>query len=441
MNQTASLGRIFTFYSYKGGVGRSMALANVATLLASSGHKVLMVDFDLEAPGLERYFEDAGAVERRKSTIGVTELISRFAAGKKEDWRKAIINVASLQSIKGLKGRPQTLHLISAGRRYAPLPKEEWASLDDQPTPSIEWGELFAKHNIGEYLGELRDEWRQHYDIVLLDSRTGISDIGGICTIILPDVLVLLFTANGQSVEGCIEVIRAARRAQEQLPEERAKLIALPVLARDDRGTEYDQSREWRERISRDMAEFFGDWLPAKTTASAVLHRLYIPHVPYWSFGERRPVAERPEELEDPATLSSAYNRLATFIGNGLDWSQFEKVASAADRQAELDELRRLEVEARILREANRALESDVAEIHAESRSKSEIIDVARSRLIDNERTLTAVQESLARAQAILKYLVTGLSILGLAFLLSVAPNARDKIVALLDSWSSIFRP
>src|SRR5215467_9888199 len=47
---------IVTFYSYKGGVGRSMALANVAVLLARRGLRVLVVDWDLEAPGLERYF-------------------------------------------------------------------------------------------------------------------------------------------------------------------------------------------------------------------------------------------------------------------------------------------------------------------------------------------------------------------------------------------------
>jgi len=47
---------IYTFYSYKGGVGRSMALANIAELLVEAGLSVIMVDWDLEAPGLERFF-------------------------------------------------------------------------------------------------------------------------------------------------------------------------------------------------------------------------------------------------------------------------------------------------------------------------------------------------------------------------------------------------
>src|SRR4051794_39127664 len=50
------LGRIITFYSYKGGTGRSMALANVAWIMASAGNRVLTIDWDLEAPGLHRYF-------------------------------------------------------------------------------------------------------------------------------------------------------------------------------------------------------------------------------------------------------------------------------------------------------------------------------------------------------------------------------------------------
>ncbi len=46
---------IVTFYSYKGGTGRTMAMANIAGLLSRRGKSVLVVDFDLESPGLWRY--------------------------------------------------------------------------------------------------------------------------------------------------------------------------------------------------------------------------------------------------------------------------------------------------------------------------------------------------------------------------------------------------
>ena len=46
---------IFTFYSFKGGVGRSMALLNLAYGLVAKGRNVLVLDMDLEAPGLSGF--------------------------------------------------------------------------------------------------------------------------------------------------------------------------------------------------------------------------------------------------------------------------------------------------------------------------------------------------------------------------------------------------
>lgn len=57
-------GRIVTFYSYKGGTGRTMALANTAWILAANGKRVLAVDWDLEAPGLHRFFHPSSTPPR-----------------------------------------------------------------------------------------------------------------------------------------------------------------------------------------------------------------------------------------------------------------------------------------------------------------------------------------------------------------------------------------
>ena len=66
-------GKIVTFYSYKGGTGRSMALANVAWVLASSGKRVLAIDWDLEAPGLHRYFEPFLADKSLERSTGLID--------------------------------------------------------------------------------------------------------------------------------------------------------------------------------------------------------------------------------------------------------------------------------------------------------------------------------------------------------------------------------
>ena len=72
-------GKIVTFYSYKGGTGRTMALANVAWILASRGLKVLVVDWDLESPGLHRYFHPFLDPAKITATSGVIEMIRDYA--------------------------------------------------------------------------------------------------------------------------------------------------------------------------------------------------------------------------------------------------------------------------------------------------------------------------------------------------------------------------
>ena len=74
-------GEVITFYSYKGGTGRSMALANAACLLARrravGDRRVLVIDWDLEAPGQHYYFPlplRAGVEEPGQKQDGLIEL-------------------------------------------------------------------------------------------------------------------------------------------------------------------------------------------------------------------------------------------------------------------------------------------------------------------------------------------------------------------------------
>jgi hypothetical protein len=57
MSRRQDRGKFVGFYGFKGGSGRSLTLANLAVLLAESGKEVLVIDLDLEAPGLSDYLE------------------------------------------------------------------------------------------------------------------------------------------------------------------------------------------------------------------------------------------------------------------------------------------------------------------------------------------------------------------------------------------------
>ena len=88
----SSQGQILTFYSYKGGTGRTMALANVAWILASNGNRVLSVDWDLESPGLHKFFHPFLDESTVSATPGVIEIINDYASAavdpgqRDDDW-------------------------------------------------------------------------------------------------------------------------------------------------------------------------------------------------------------------------------------------------------------------------------------------------------------------------------------------------------------------
>ena len=95
------LGNIITFYSYKGGTGRSMAVANIAWILASNGKRVLTVDWDLEAPGLHRYFAPFLSDKDLTGSEGLIDLLTQIdSATKMKDRLAAMLQVTRSKIIK-----------------------------------------------------------------------------------------------------------------------------------------------------------------------------------------------------------------------------------------------------------------------------------------------------------------------------------------------------
>ncbi|HEV7816978.1 MAG TPA: hypothetical protein VGP06_18010, partial [Janthinobacterium sp.] len=88
-------GEVVTFYSYKGGTGRTMALSNIAILLARRQNAtvpVLMIDWDMEAPGLHHYFDQGeegpggpGVLEFFEACRAELALRSRAAGPARDD--------------------------------------------------------------------------------------------------------------------------------------------------------------------------------------------------------------------------------------------------------------------------------------------------------------------------------------------------------------------
>jgi formylglycine-generating enzyme required for sulfatase activity len=353
MSDPARHGQVITFYSYKGGTGRTMALANVACLLAR-GHvgiagdaptprKVLMVDWDLDAPGLHCYFPRVVARQqasaRKRDRPGLMEWFSAVddktrnwtARDTDGNWNRAIALFDSLHLDRylaptGIEG----LSLMKAGRYDATYGSRvncfSWHGLYERTSG------LFPA--FAHYLGE-------RFDYVLVDSRTGVTDISGICTKLLPERLVVVFTPNQQSLTGLLDLVRAATRFRRQSTDLRP-LTVFPLPSRLETKSEALHNR-WRhggapsgasdsaiegyqpqfEALFRDVFD-----LP-ECRLTDYFDEVQIQHVPDYAYGE--PIAV---EIETGSRLSlrRSYENFATrLVSLNGPWEDLETVAAGRD--------------------------------------------------------------------------------------------------------------
>src|SRR5271166_705393 len=320
---------IYTFYSFKGGVGRSMALANAGWLLAERGLRVLLVDMDLEAPGLERFFEDDRyavdplEVSRRRGIIDM--LVSykevRLLTGtdpatseteptplSAEPLRSFVVTLADIEGGQ--------LMMIPAGSR----PPGAYAEYAER-VGSFDWDDFYARWEGERFFDWFRSEALTLADVVLIDSRTGITELGGICTSHLADAVVLCVAPNAQNLDGC-ELI--ARNLADPVPQRRVRgsrpLALLPVPSRVDH-SESDQLQLFQAEFDARMRGYVS---PELGFESSLFIDLKVPYVPAYAYREAIAAAE--PERAVASEMIAAYRRLtATMIQMAPADSQLQR--------------------------------------------------------------------------------------------------------------------
>lgn len=191
-----------TFYSYKGGVGRSLALSNGASYLAKFGLKVCVIDFDFEAPGIHYKF----GIETQNIDNGIIDYIYQFIETQEmPDSLEPYYH--SLE-----KEGEGDICVIPAGNI---LKAAYWDKLS-----SINWSQFLYEEE-GEgllFFLELKERIKKEInpDFLLIDSRTGVTEIGGISTSLLADQVVFLLTNTIESLEGTCQIAKSVYKAQAQ---------------------------------------------------------------------------------------------------------------------------------------------------------------------------------------------------------------------------------
>jgi len=337
--KTGRNGKIVTFYSYKGGTGRSMALANVAWLLALQGRRVLVMDWDLEAPGIHRFFHPFLGDPALAETDGVLEYLSGLASlaasqPKDTDWRKVPeaffdehANVLSYARQLTFPDFPQggQLDFIPAGRQDRTY--SERLSLFQFVT--------FYERLGGRRFMDASKKWlRGEYDYVLLDSRTGVSDTSGICTVQMPDILVVCFTLNEQNIRGAAG-IAADVRAQRKADEDAGRFRIYPVPTRVE-VSEHDRRLLALESVRRTFNTYLDGMTPAQK--DEYWGQTHVVYIPYYSLEEIPAVFGNPPK--EQISMLTSTERLAAYLTDGKTGGDV----------ASLGEVRRKEHLARFLR-------------------------------------------------------------------------------------------
>ena len=167
-----------------------MALVNSAVELAQRGRKVLVVDFDLEAPGLDTF----DIVRPKAKTPGVIDFVGEYLeTGQAPEIERFVSMTTTVDGLWIMHSGTQQGYAASFGQ--------------------IDWQELYERRDGYLLLEDMKAQWKQMIqpDYVLIDSRTGHTDTCGICTRQLPDAVIILFFPNEQNLRGLTKVIRDIR--------------------------------------------------------------------------------------------------------------------------------------------------------------------------------------------------------------------------------------
>ncbi len=188
--------KAISFFSYKGGVGRTLALTNMASRLVEFGKSVMILDFDLEAPGVP--YKLGKYIKPENIKTGLVDYIFEFTdKGHLDDIKKYVVKVPRGGNLDA------PMWLLPAGNNNG---NEYWKKLS-----AISWNDLFYKEG-GKGLRffiDLKERIKKEYnpDFLLIDSRTGISELSGISLQILADEVVVLLVNNQENISGTEKVL------------------------------------------------------------------------------------------------------------------------------------------------------------------------------------------------------------------------------------------
>jgi len=230
------------FFGLKGGVGRSTALTMVAWGLARQGKRVLLVDFDLESPGL------SGLVlpPEQVAEFGLVDWLVEDAVGQSDGVLTGMVSASPLGQtttgairVAAAMGQNEQDYLAKLARAYADVP-----SADDP-------------HRMGVRMRQVLEllEAQEQPDVVLIDSRAGMHDLAAVSITSLADTALLFATDSAQTWMGYRQLFTHWQRRPDVVTHVRDRLAIVRAL------TPKSDRERGVKRFQREAYELFAETL------------------------------------------------------------------------------------------------------------------------------------------------------------------------------------
>ena len=304
----------FVFFGLKGGVGRSTALCMTAWGLAQRGKKVLLIDFDLESPGLSGLVLPA----KKGADFGVVDWLLEDAVGQGDAILPRMVSASPLAEttvgairIAAAMGAGELDYLAKLSRAYA-----------DVPSASGPQRMGVRMRNMVEQLEALEKP-----DVVLIDSRGGLHDLAAVSITGLADTALLFATAGAQSWSGYGQLFSHWQHRPDVAKHVRERLVIVRALTpKTDREASV---RGFQRQAYELFAQTLYDELPAEQVEGGDLFHPdekdeSAPHFPIlvdWDerFQEVDPMLRADDGGATPAQIEAAFGQLIARLLSRLD--------------------------------------------------------------------------------------------------------------------------
>src|SRR6185295_10287541 len=172
---------------------------------------------------------------------------------------------------------------------------------------SFSWKDFYLDLGGRSFLEAAKEKLRRDYDYVLIDSRTGVSDTSGICTVKMPDTLVVCFTLNNQGIEGAANVANDVygQRIKAQQP---IQIFPVPMRVEN---AEVDK-REARLAYAKDR---FGLMPATENFRDKYWEQIPVIYIPYYAYEEI--LATFGDQSSTKLSLLASSEQLTEYLTNG----------------------------------------------------------------------------------------------------------------------------